>query len=91
MAIVKIPSLDSAGQQKSDEISLTFNNGDCIALKEIVERLGFKDEESAIRFALAVLSKSATRSLTITDQNGTKVSLNPSEGLLKPTITTEQK
>ncbi len=67
----------------AEELALIISNGDFSTLKETAERLGFKDEESMIRYALAVLSKSATRSLTITDQSGTKVSLNPSEGLLK--------
>jgi hypothetical protein len=48
-----------------------------------MKRFGFKDEESVLRFALAVLSKSATRSLSIIDQDGVRVNLNPSTELLR--------
>lgn len=73
-------------ESTAEELKLTVNNGDLAALRETATRLGFKDEESMLRFMLAVISKSATRSLTITDQNGTKIPLTPSEGLLKPGI-----
>jgi len=66
-----------------DELAIIFSNGDLAALRQNVERLGFQNEESMIRFALAVLAQSATRSLTITDKNGVKVSLNPNASLLK--------
>jgi hypothetical protein len=64
------------------ELPLLFNNGDLIALKEAVSKLGFKNEESLLRYALAVISKSATRTLTVIDQDGKSVSLNPSDTLL---------
>ena len=64
------------------ELPLLFNNGDLVALKNAVGKLGFKDEESLLRYALAVISKSATRTLTIIDQDGKSIALNPSESLL---------
>lgn len=67
-----------------DELILAINNGDLQALRAISQKFGFRNEESVFRFALAVLSKSATRSLTITDQNGVRVNLNPSTDLLQP-------
>lgn len=67
----------------NEELNLVINNGDLKVLKDAVTRLGFKDEESMLRYLLAVMLKSATRSLTITDQSGTKTPLNPSESLLK--------
>lgn len=70
----------------TDGIVFNVNNGDLQAINETVARLGFKDEESLLRFMLAIMAKSATRSVTITDQNGTKSTLTPSEGLLKPGI-----
>lgn len=79
MAIIR-----STQQLNEGELNLVINNGDYVALQETVKRLGFKDEESMLRFALAVLSRSATRSISITDQNGAKISLNPNEGLLEP-------
>ena len=68
----------------NEELDLIVNNGDLEALRQTTERLGFKDEESALRFMLAVLSKAATRVLTVTDQNGAKISLNPGPDLLRP-------
>lgn len=67
----------------NEELNLIINNGDLKVLKDAVARLGFLNEESMLRYLLAVMSKSATRSLTITDQSGTKMPLNPSESLLK--------
>ena len=78
--IVAVPALENP-----IELGLIINNGDFQALKKTVERLGFRDEESMLRFALAVLAQSATRSLKVTDTNGKEVTLNPSETLLKPT------
>ncbi len=83
MAIVRNESTPPNG----DELDLIVNNGDLQVLKETVERLNFRDEENMIRFALAVLARSATRAITVTDQNGVKVTLNPSSELLKPTET----
>ena len=74
-----------------NELILAVNNGDLEALRSAMKRFGFKDEESVLRFALAVLSKSATRSLTITDLAGTRVSLNPSPELLAPVETVTQR
>lgn len=78
MAINRLPSSDA------EKLELTINNGDFVALKEAVAKLGFDNEEKLLRYLLAVISKSATRVLTITDQNGAKISLNPSGDLLKP-------
>ncbi len=64
------------------DLNLVINNGDFQVLRETVTRLGFRNEESVLRYVLAVLSKSATRSVSITDTNGAKVSLNPSPDLL---------
>ncbi len=68
------------------ELPLIFNNGDLVALKSAVERLGFKDEESLLRYVLAVFAKSATRTLTVIDLEGKPVALNPSDSLLAPQV-----
>jgi hypothetical protein len=65
------------------ELPLVINNGDYTALTNAVDKLGFKDAESLLRYALAVFSRSATRAVTITDQDGKSVVLNPSDSLLK--------
>jgi len=72
------------------ELSLVINNGDLVALKTVVQELGFKDEPSVLRFALAVLTRSATRSISIVEKDGKTVSLTPSANLLKPTDTVPQ-
>ena len=78
MAIVRTDSTPKEG-----ELPLVFNNGDLAALRKAVDRLGFRDEESLLRYALAVISKSATRTLTVIDHDGKSVPLNPSDALLR--------
>jgi hypothetical protein len=78
MAISRRPS-----SNPGNELIVSINNGDIEALRDAMNRFGFKDEESVLRFTLAVLSKSATRSLTITGLDGSRISLNPSTDLLK--------
>jgi hypothetical protein len=73
----------AAPVSSSNELILAVNNGDLEALRDAMTRFGFKDEESVLRYALAVLTKSATRSLAIIDQNGVRVNLNPSTDLLR--------
>lgn len=70
---------------KPEELVLVIDNGDLKSLKDAVEKLEFKDEESLVRFALAVLAQSATRIISITLPNGSRVNLNPSVELLKLT------
>lgn len=38
-----------------DALDVQINNGDLNALNELVKKWGFKDKESALRFAIAVL------------------------------------
>jgi hypothetical protein len=78
MAIVRQSPPDN-----STGMPFLFSNGDYQALKIAADKLGFRDEESLLRFALAVLSKSATRTFTIIDQDGKSVALNPTPSLLK--------
>ena len=78
MAITRTPTTHN----EEDSLALVFNNGDLAALRDAVERLGFKDEESFLRYLLAVASKSATRTLTVIDTDGKSQQLNPAEALL---------
>ncbi len=68
--------------EEENELILDFNNGDLEVLKGAVQRLGFKDEESLLRYILAVISKSATRTFTVTGTDGKSLSLNPADALL---------
>ena len=77
MAIIR-----STSAAPTTELSLIINNGDFDALRTTTLRLGFRNEESMLRFMLAVLSKSATRSVAVTDANGQKINLTPSVDLL---------
>lgn len=79
MAITRISAAEGAAQ---DDLHLLVNNGDLAALKDAVSRLQFKDEESLLRYVLAVLSKSATRTLTVIDKDGKSTALNPAAALL---------
>lgn len=76
---------------QENALELVFNNGDLEALDNAVKRLGFKDQVSLLRYALAVLSQSATRTLTVIDTTGKSVPLNPSDSLLAHKVATETK
>lgn len=71
-----------SGPEDDNELVLAVTNGDLEVLKGAVERLGFKNEESLLRYILAVISKSATRTLTVTGNDGKTLSLNPADSLL---------
>ncbi|OGI58002.1 hypothetical protein A3C60_02255 [Candidatus Nomurabacteria bacterium RIFCSPHIGHO2_02_FULL_37_45] len=75
-------AIDRLTTSNNEHLDISINNGDMNALREAVRKLGFADEERMLRYLLAVITKSATRSITITDQNGAKISLNPSADLL---------
>ena len=73
-------------KETSGELILTINNGDKKALEQITEGYKFKDGESALRFALAVLVKAVTignKKLSI-EEDGKNTYLAPNESLLKP-------
>ena len=76
MAIVKVGNPktieDTLGQ------SVDIYNGDWEALQEVTNRWGFKDETSALRFALAVLSKANKNNLSIDGEN-----ISPAKSLLR--------
>jgi hypothetical protein len=90
-SIIRAMAIIRSEDSKENALELVFNNGDLEALESAVKRLGFKDEVSLLRYALAVLSQSATRTLTVIDTNGKSVSLNPSEVLLAQKVPTETK
>jgi hypothetical protein len=77
MAISKIKSED-------ESVDLTINNGDLLALRQIYKDWGFKDEESVLRYALAVLTKATNCTLYYLDDLGEKVGLQPSDAVKKP-------
>jgi hypothetical protein len=75
------------GASETDEVRLLVSNGDLDLASDAVERLGFKDLESLLRFAIIVLSKSATRQVTVTTADGQTASYSPKEPLLADNTT----
>lgn len=77
MAIVKIIETDN-------ELTIKVENGDLVALKQVQDKWKFKDKESALRFALAVLVKAAEGgNKVMIEENGKPTSLIPGDSLLK--------
>ena len=76
MAINKI-SEDSQKGSRTVEI----NNGDLIALGKIIEEWDFKNVESALRYAIAVLSIAKDKKLFYEKENGEKVAIEPADSL----------
>lgn len=78
MAIKKLPSDIHA----SDSVALNFDNGDYAVLNTIKQQWNFKDEESLLRFALAILYKAGEHSVSVRDETGNEVTLKPTENML---------
>jgi hypothetical protein len=70
-------------------LRLLLTNGDMRVTNEIVKRHGFKDAASLIRFALAVFDQAALRAVTITDADGKRYTLTPTDTLLAAPSTPE--
>jgi hypothetical protein len=70
MAIIKTGAQE-INENGVREISVNIENGDLAALNDIVSRYKFKDEASALRFALAVLYKAAGTDVVV---NGEPIS-----------------
>jgi hypothetical protein len=81
MAITRISPPEGADQES---LQLLLNNGDLKALRDAVDRLQFKDEESLLRYVFAVLTKTAARTLTVVNMEGKQQSFSPAEAMLKP-------
>lgn len=62
-------------------LKLDFNNGDLEALRSTAQRLGFRNEESMLRFALAVMAQSEGR-IVYVEKSDKKIGLQPSADLL---------
>lgn len=66
-----------------EEAKFTIVNGDLKALNRIKEQYGLKDGDDVIVFALGLLSQAQGRPITITNSDGTTISLLPSDDLKK--------
>lgn len=65
-----------------DKFSIEINNGDFQALNEIEKDWQFKDKESALRFAIAVLKVTKPGKLYQEGTDGSKKSIIPTENLI---------
>lgn len=63
-------------------LQVEINNGDLKALNEIISTWNFKDKESALRFAIAVLNITKPGTLFREKLNGARATLVPTEELI---------
>ena len=76
MAIKKISSDDQQGTR-----TVEISNGDLLALNKIIDEWDFKDIESALRYAVAVLSIAKDKKLFYEKEDGEKVTIEPADSL----------
>jgi hypothetical protein len=82
MAIKNITSVSPNPPPSSDALTFSFDNGDRNVLELIKNKWKFKDEESLLRFALAVLVKAEGNSVSVKNESGGEINLKPSDDLL---------
>jgi len=80
MAVRVLSQDDQPG--KDTELHLILDNGDYEVFQIIKDKWGFKDEESLVRFALAVLIKAETNSVEIENGQGGKTTLRPTAEII---------
>jgi hypothetical protein len=76
MAIKKLSEDVSSGVR-----TIEINNGDLQALQRITTEGNFKDVESVLRFAIAVLSVTKDKKLFYENDQGEKVTVEPADSL----------
>lgn len=74
MAIIKLDENKERGTR-----NIEINNGDLIALNKIITDWDFRDVESALRYAVAVLSVAKDKKLFYEKDNGEKVTIEPAD------------
>jgi hypothetical protein len=75
--------IPNQSEGETPKITVEFDNGDLEALNGIVDDWKFCDQVSALRFALAIMSKSKNGVVYVYDENGVRQPLSPSPSLLK--------
>ena len=73
-----IPAVD-----QSVSYRLVIDNGDLQAIKDVMDKYRFLDEEALGRFALYVLLKAEKNTVYI-DEGDKKIALSPADRLVKP-------
>ena len=71
-----------------DGILLHLNNGDLAAVDTAITKLGFKNREGLLRYALAVIAQTDTPLLYV-NKGGEKIALAPNQDLLKSPSSTD--
>lgn len=82
MSLKKVTPTEASKLIK-EELLIAIDNGDLKALKEIVEKWGFIDVESALRFALGVLVVAGDDKKIHVSQKGIDRNVVPADSLLK--------
>lgn len=79
--IQKFDDKGSVQTSNFDGLFVGLSNGDKMAIEEAMQRWHFKDVESLIKFALAVLIKAENGKLSA-QVEGSQINLIPSDSLL---------
>lgn len=87
MAFKKITPEQVASLVNENGLLFNVDNGDLVALRAVLSKWGFRDEESALRFALAVMKQAEKGVVFIDRGDGAKVGLSPSDDLLRELYT----
>lgn len=69
-------------QEKDKKLMLDIDNGDLSKLNEVMDKWGFKDYQSFMRFAVSILLLNEEKSIGI-KLDGIKQDITPSSDLLK--------
>ena len=81
MSLRKLPPAAQAPIE-DDGLAFIVDNGDRAAMATIMDKWKFKDEESLLRFALAVLVQ-ADEGIVSVKKSGVETTLRPAENLLR--------
>ena len=70
-------------QTTETQTNFEVDNGDLQALKEVIQKYNFKDEEAALRFGLVVLLNADENNNIFVERGDQKVKIAPNLSLLK--------
>lgn len=87
MATKKIPNANSVPETEMG--TFEFNNGDYQAMNNVEKEWKFRNKESLLRFALAVLVRAKNRLILVQDENGAWQPVRPGVDLLVSTENTD--
>ena len=82
MAIQRFENKGAVNSSAFEGFFIGLNNGDRVALEQVMQKWNFRDEESFIRFAIALMVKAEGNRIWI-QINGLQTILTPNENLLQ--------